>query len=88
MLVGLSNKCSQVWWNHNPCHNLNACFFEPANLGREVAVKIFIAPGIDVFEASGKTYGSRRMSRALRALGYPVGRYQARSLMRKLVLLE
>lgn len=39
-----------------------------------------------VFEASGKTYGSRRMSRALRALGYPVGRYQARSLMRKLGL--
>lgn len=39
-----------------------------------------------VFEASGKTYGSRRMSRALRALGHPVGRYQARSLMRKLEL--
>jgi transposase InsO family protein len=39
-----------------------------------------------VFKASGKTYGSRRMSRALRALGYPVGRHQARTLMRQLGL--
>ena len=39
-----------------------------------------------VFKASGKTYGSRRMSRALRALGYPVGRHQARTLMRQLDL--
>jgi transposase InsO family protein len=39
-----------------------------------------------VFKASGETYGSRRMSRALRALGHPVGRSQARSLMRKLGL--
>jgi len=39
-----------------------------------------------VFEASGETYGSRRMAKALRALGHPVGRYQARSLMRKLGL--
>ncbi len=39
-----------------------------------------------VFKASGKTYGSRRMSRALRALGYSVGRHQARTLMRQLGL--
>ena len=39
-----------------------------------------------VFKASGETYGSRRMSRALRALGHPVGRSQARSLMCKLGL--
>ncbi|MEE8058996.1 MAG: IS3 family transposase [Pseudomonadales bacterium] len=37
----------------------------------------------EIFESSGDTYGSRRMSRALKVLGYPVGRYQARSLMRK-----
>jgi putative transposase len=36
----------------------------------------------ELAEASHHTYGSRRMARALRALGYRVGRYQARSLMR------
>ncbi len=39
-----------------------------------------------VLKASGKTYGSRRISRALRALGYPVDRHQARTLMRQLGL--
>jgi len=39
-----------------------------------------------VFEGSGGTYGSRRMAKALRALGYSAGRFQARSLMRKLEL--
>ena len=34
-------------------------------------------------EASEHTYGSRRMSRALRLLGYDVGRHQACSLMRE-----
>ena len=28
-------------------------------------------------EASDHTYGSRRMAKGLRALGYPVGRYHA-----------
>jgi putative transposase len=37
----------------------------------------------DLAEASDHTYGSRRMARALQALGYPVGRHQARSLMRE-----
>ncbi len=37
----------------------------------------------EVAEASDHTYGSRRMSKALQALGYPVGRHQARSLMRE-----
>ena len=37
----------------------------------------------DVSESSDRTYGSRRMAKALRALGYRVGRYQARSLMRE-----
>jgi hypothetical protein len=40
----------------------------------------------NVFESSDQTYGSRRMARALRALGHPVGRFQARSLMRRLGL--
>ncbi len=34
-------------------------------------------------KASKHTYGSRRMAKALQALGYRVGRYQARSLMRE-----
>jgi putative transposase len=37
----------------------------------------------DIAEASDHTYGSRRMAKALRALGYRVGRHQARSLMRE-----
>jgi len=38
----------------------------------------------DVAEASDHTYGSRRMAKALQALGYGgTGRYQARSLMRE-----
>lgn len=36
-----------------------------------------------VAEASGQTYGSRRMAKALGLLGYRVGRYQARRLMRE-----
>ena len=36
-----------------------------------------------VAESSKHTYGSRRMAKALQALGYPVGRHQARSLMRE-----
>ena len=37
----------------------------------------------DLAEASDNTYGSRRVAKALRALGYRVGRHQARSLMRE-----
>jgi putative transposase len=37
----------------------------------------------DVAKSSDHTYGSRRMATALGALGYPVGRHQARSLMRE-----
>lgn len=37
----------------------------------------------EVSEASGHSYGTRRMKRALRALGYPVGRQKARTLMRE-----
>jgi putative transposase len=40
----------------------------------------------EIAEASGYSYGSRRMKRALNALGYPVGRRKARSLMREAVV--
>lgn len=36
-----------------------------------------------VFEASGRNYGSRRLSAALKALGLPVGRFRVRRLMKK-----
>lgn len=36
-----------------------------------------------IAEKSGFSYGSRRMQRALNALGYPVGRRKTRSLMRE-----
>jgi transposase InsO family protein len=37
----------------------------------------------EIGEASDRSYGSRRMKRALNALGYPVGRRKARRLMRE-----
>jgi transposase InsO family protein len=37
----------------------------------------------EVAQSSDKNYGSRRMKHALNALGYPVGRRKARSLMRE-----
>ena len=37
-----------------------------------------------IHKASKESYGSRRISEALQGQGYPIGRYQARSLMRKL----
>lgn len=40
-----------------------------------------------IHQASRESYGSRRISEALQNQGYPVGRYQARSLMRKLGLV-
>ena len=37
----------------------------------------------EIAEASGASYGSRRMKRALIALGYPVGLREARTRMRE-----
>lgn len=37
----------------------------------------------EISESSGHSYGTRRMKRALRALGYGVGRQKARTLMRE-----
>jgi putative transposase len=37
----------------------------------------------EVAKSSDKSYGARRMKHALNALGYPVGRQKARSLMRE-----
>ena len=37
----------------------------------------------DIAKASGYTYGSRRIQKALNALGYPVSRNQARKLMKE-----
>jgi len=37
----------------------------------------------DIAESSGYTYGSRRMKKALNALGFPVSRNKARKLMRE-----
>ena len=36
-----------------------------------------------IAKGSRHTYGSRRMAKGLQAQGYPVGRYQARGLMRE-----
>jgi transposase InsO family protein len=37
----------------------------------------------DIAESSGYSYGSRRMKKALNALGFPVSRNKARKLMRE-----
>ncbi|QHB17267.1 IS3 family transposase [Mannheimia pernigra] len=39
---------------------------------------------LSVFEASGETYGSRRLSQAVTDLGIKIGRFKARRLMRGL----
>ena len=45
--------------------------------------RAILAAAKEIAEASGYSYGSRRMKRALNALGYPVGRRKARSLMKE-----
>ena len=42
-----------------------------------------IAAVKEIAKGSGDSYGSRRMKRALNALGHPIGRRRARSLMRE-----
>ena len=42
-----------------------------------------LAAAKEIAEASDYSYGTRRMKRALNALGYPMGRYKTRSLMRE-----
>jgi len=37
----------------------------------------------DIAKSSNNTYGSRRIRKALNALGYPVGRWKTRSMMRE-----
>lgn len=49
----------------------------------DVEHEAIIADVKQVAESSKYSYGSRRMKHALNALGYPVGRRKARSLMRK-----
>ncbi len=44
------------------------------------------AVAIEIFNSADRSYGSRRMSNALRALGFNIGRHQARSLMKELRL--
>lgn len=41
-----------------------------------------------IYEETRRSYGSRRMSQALRLLGHNVGRYRARSLMRQARLVR
>lgn len=43
----------------------------------------YSSQAMQLFDASGATYGSRRLSRALQAQGCPVGRQRARRLMRQ-----
>ena len=49
----------------------------------DVEHEMIIADVKDVAESYKYSYGSRRMKHALNALGYPVGRHKARSLMRE-----
>ena len=50
---------------------------------KQIALEALIR---SIFNASKKTYGSRRIVRTLEAKGYNIGRYRVRSLMRKLKL--
>ena len=58
------------------CKRQNRAQSDPEHQGMLEAVK-------EVAASSNYSYGTRRMKRALRALGYPVGRQKARALMRE-----
>lgn len=65
-----------------------SCYYEwqnSKNLPNSAELKLKDAIQV-IFDKSRKTYGSRRMVKALSIAGYKVGRYQVRSMMRKLNL--
>jgi len=67
-----------------------SCFYEYLksfnNSGRDLQQEELESRIRAIFLASGRTYGSRRISRDLRNEGRQIGRYRARSLMVKLGL--
>jgi putative transposase len=70
-------KVMQVSWS---------CYYEWRNFKRladDKQLKL-IDKIQDIFAKSRQTYGSRRLVKALAIAGYHVGRYQVRSLMKKL----
>lgn len=68
----VSRSCYYAWKSSNKLINV-----EELMLKSEIQT---------VFKKSRKTYGSRRLSKAMQGAGYKVGRYKARSLMKKLNL--
>lgn len=58
-------------------------FYEWLKKRPDIGEILMILLVIRIFEKSRKTYGSRPMSRALKALGFQIGRYAARTLMKK-----
>ena len=53
------------------------------NERRDAAHQLLLVATREVANSSGYSYGTRRMSHALKAMGYSVGRHKARSLMRE-----
>jgi len=65
-----------------------SCYYEwrnSANSPNSEQLKLRVAIK-DIFAKSRKTYGSRRLVKALAIAGYQVGRYQVRSIMKRLNL--
>jgi transposase InsO family protein len=70
-LLGVSRN---AYYRHRKYHSNRRP--DPDHLEMLAAVR-------EIAESSDHSYGSRRMKRALNAMGYPVGRRKARSLMRE-----
>jgi len=58
-------------------------FYEWLKKTLDIEEMLLIWLVIRIFEKSRRTYGARPMSRALKALGFQIGRYAARTLMRR-----
>ena len=70
-LLGVSRNAYYRYWQRRQAEQP-----DPEHQAMLAAVK-------EIAKSSHYSYGSRRMKRALNALGYPVGCFQARSLMRE-----
>jgi len=83
VIYRLVRQLKKVYSVKNLCRLLNVSrsgFYEAKQRPKDLAVEACVKAA---FVASGCCYGSRRLSVALRAYGYRVGRYKVRRLMRK-----
>ena len=74
LMCRLLGVCRNAYYRYRKYHDNRRP--DPYHLEMLAAVK-------EIAESSDHSYGSRRVKRALNAMGYPIGRHKARSLMRE-----